>query len=75
MNKALLLFESTRSVIKAERICQNHGIAVKAIPVPRSISSQCGVALQVSIDMVDTALKQLQLAKIAVQRYGEDYFY
>ncbi|MCK5059095.1 MAG: DUF3343 domain-containing protein, partial [Candidatus Aminicenantes bacterium] len=36
MKKILLLFQSTRAVIKAERICLQAGVNVKAIPVPRT---------------------------------------
>lgn len=44
----LFLFESTHAVIKAERICDKNGITCKIVPVPRSISSQCGMGIEVS---------------------------
>jgi hypothetical protein len=44
----LFLFESTHAFIKAERICNKNGINCKIVPVPRSISSQCGMGIEVS---------------------------
>ena len=44
--RCLLLFQSTRTVIKAERLCRNHGLSCKVIPVPRTISSECGMAIE-----------------------------
>jgi len=43
----LLLFQSTRAVIKAERLCRRSGLACKVIPVPRLISSECGMAIEI----------------------------
>lgn len=43
----LFLFESTHAVMKAERICIKNDVYYKIVPVPRSISSQCGMALEV----------------------------
>jgi hypothetical protein len=43
----LLLFQSTRAVIKAERIFRKNGLYCKVIPVPRTISSECGMAIEI----------------------------
>jgi hypothetical protein len=45
--KIIILFESTHSVIKAERLCQKAGIACQAIPVPRNITSDCAIGLEI----------------------------
>ena len=42
----VVLFRSVTEAIKAERILQEAGITVKTIPVPRHISSDCGVCLR-----------------------------
>ena len=44
----LYLFESTHIVINAEKLCQEKDINYKIIPVPRSISPQCGMAIEIS---------------------------
>jgi len=42
----LFLFESTHAVITAERSLKSSNIQFKIIPVPRTISSQCGMAIE-----------------------------
>ena len=49
----LLLFESTRSVIKAEECLRSNDIDCQVIPVPKAISSECGMAIS-----IDTAAKE-----------------
>ena len=43
----LLLFESTHAVIRAEKRIREEGLPCKVIPVPRTISPQCGMGLEV----------------------------
>jgi hypothetical protein len=43
----LLLFQSTHDVILAEKAIRQQGIHRRVIPVPRSVSSQCGMALEI----------------------------
>jgi hypothetical protein len=50
----LALFESTHAVIKAERLCIEQGLACRAIAVPRSISSNCGIALEINEELMNT---------------------
>ncbi len=44
----LLLFQSTHDVILAEKAIRQQGIPRRVIPVPRSVSSQCGMALEIA---------------------------
>jgi Putative Se/S carrier protein-like len=43
----LFLFQSTHDVILAERAIRSRKIPCRVIPVPRSVSSQCGMALDI----------------------------
>lgn len=45
----ILTFYSSHFAIKLESVCQDNGIPGKLIPVPRSISSSCGIALQAEV--------------------------
>jgi hypothetical protein len=45
---AVFLFPSVSHVLKAEKILIAAGIAHKLIPVPRQISSDCGVCLRIA---------------------------
>jgi hypothetical protein len=47
------IFSSIHFVLKAEKILRKSGIGVETVPVPRQISSDCGIAI--SFDPQDTA--------------------
>lgn len=40
------LLGSPLTVIRAERLLKEQGLAVKAMPLPRHISSECGICLR-----------------------------
>ncbi len=44
---AVVLFVNTQAAIRAEQALQAEGIASKLIPVPRELSSECGMALRI----------------------------
>ena len=54
MKRHLALFQSTRAVIKAERLLVKHALRCKIIPVPRIISSECGMAIEIDENDRDT---------------------
>jgi hypothetical protein len=43
---AVVLLYSTSHAIRAEKVLGNAGIACKLIPVPRQLSSDCGVCVR-----------------------------
>jgi hypothetical protein len=47
MNKIIIVFHSTHDAISAERVCLRSGLRCQAVPVPRHITSDCGIALEV----------------------------
>ena len=47
----VFLFPSVSHVLKAERCLKERGIDHKLIPVPREVSSDCGVCLRVTADL------------------------
>lgn len=52
----LLLFQSTHDVIISEKALRQRGIPRRVIPVPRSISSQCGMALEIPAEHAEAAV-------------------
>ena len=42
--RCVATFHATYAVLKAEQLLQARGVSVKLIPVPRQISSNCGIA-------------------------------
>ena len=42
----IVLFYNTSSVMRAEKVLQNAGVAIKLVPTPREFSSDCGMAIR-----------------------------
>jgi hypothetical protein len=49
----VMLFKSVSYVLKAEKILKAEGIPHKLIPVPKHISSDCGICLRFDPSMRD----------------------
>jgi N-acyl-L-homoserine lactone synthetase len=71
MKRSLLLFRNTREVIKAERILLRYGVAVRVIPVPRSISSECGMALHIPQADRDHCLSLLEAEDVHARAHDD----
>lgn len=56
----VFLFPSVSYALKAEKILKAAGIAHKLIPVPRHISSDCGVCLRATEDKQQDLERELQ---------------
>ena len=44
--KYLVLFESTHRVIRAERVLEAGRVPYRIVPVPKEISAECGMAIE-----------------------------
>ena len=49
----VLLFDSTQAALRAEKILKAEGLTVKLIPVPRQLSSDCGISLRFPFAQAD----------------------
>jgi hypothetical protein len=47
----VILFDSVHHALRSEKILKELGISHKLIPVPRHISSDCGICLRFSPDI------------------------
>lgn len=47
--------------MKAEKILKNEGIPIKLIPVPRSLTSDCGLAIRVEHEVAEKAYSILKM--------------
>ncbi|NLW36037.1 MAG: DUF3343 domain-containing protein [Syntrophorhabdus aromaticivorans] len=56
----VFLFPSVSHVLKAEKILKDRKIDHKLIPVPRHISSDCGVCVRVDADQKERVVGALQ---------------
>jgi len=63
---AYVLFHSTQAAARAEATLRREGMAVRLVPVPRHLSSECGTALAFDDDNASVALVESRLAAAAV---------
>ncbi len=59
---AVLLFPGTSHAVRAEQVLLRAGVPCKMIPVPRHISSDCGVCVRVTRDALEAAQQALRAA-------------
>ena len=62
MKRSFLLMASMRYAIKAEAFCRKQGITCEVVPVPRQVSSECGMCLEIDNERAEQVLTQLQQA-------------
>jgi len=66
----LFLFKSTHVVIKAEKCCHKQGIMCKIVPIPRFISTECGMGIEVKKEQVENVITLLKKNKITHKTYN-----
>ncbi len=50
---AVILVESTSQALHIEKLILQQGIESKMIPVPRHLSSDCGVCVRINVSSID----------------------
>jgi hypothetical protein len=63
----VLLMQSTSHAIRAEQVLYRAGISAKLIPVPRHLSSDCGVCIRIGQSDLKKAQEALQAAKVEIE--------
>jgi uncharacterized SAM-binding protein YcdF (DUF218 family) len=63
----VILFQSTSYAIRAERVLHQAGLPSKMIPVPRHLSSDCGVCLRIERADREAARKALEAAGVEME--------
>jgi bacterioferritin-associated ferredoxin len=64
---SVILVYSTSHAIRIEKLLKERKVDSKLIPVPRQISSDCGVCLRIARTQIETARAVILAAKIEVQ--------
>ncbi|OAG27510.1 DUF3343 domain-containing protein [Thermodesulfatator autotrophicus] len=62
--KVILLFPSIHYVLKAEKVLKKEGLKLDLVPVPKEVSSDCGMALEIEKEALALVLKKLALANL-----------
>lgn len=60
----VLIFRGTHQVMSAEKHLKKGGVAMRLIPVPRRLTSDCGLAIRIHLDLRDRAREVLSAAKL-----------
>ena len=60
----VILFNTTTSAIRAEKNGQKEGLDVKLVSTPRQFSSDCGLSLKFSWEILDQIIEFLEKNKI-----------
>ncbi|PKN39013.1 MAG: hypothetical protein CVU62_02100 [Deltaproteobacteria bacterium HGW-Deltaproteobacteria-2] len=55
----VILFKAVSYALKAEKILKKEGLPHKLIPVPKHISSDCGVCLMIHLDVKNNIMTSL----------------
>lgn len=62
----VILFHTTSSVMRAEKLLSKAGVAVKLIPTPRQFSTDCGLALTFDWRRRDQIISALESARVDI---------
>jgi hypothetical protein len=64
----VVLFQSISSALRAEKLLKKEGIAYKLIPVPRHLSSDCGVCIRFS-HQDESQVREALKEKVEIQSF------
>ena len=62
----VVLFYSTSSAIRAEKVLRKAGFAFKLVPTPRHLSSDCGLALRFAWSLKEEIGRTLDLEGVEI---------
>jgi hypothetical protein len=63
----VVLFYTTSSVMRAEKLLKKEGCIVKLIPTPRELSSDCGIALRFDWNQYEYIRLALDVAQVEIE--------
>jgi len=69
----LLIFENIHNVMIAEDTLKKDKISCGLVPIPKEISTECGMALEVDCEIKDSVIDILEKQGILPLRIYENY--
>lgn len=77
VRNGLLIFNSVHKVMKAEKALRRAGLDVRIMPVPRKLSSDCGLSLAFRVEDFTSVVEALDESACQAEEIyrldGEDY--
>jgi hypothetical protein len=71
MDYGVVLFHTTSSAMRAEKVLNKEGYSVKLIPTPRQFSNDCGIALQFDWDKCGQVEALIKDSKVEIDTIYE----
>lgn len=68
---AVILVYSTSHAIRIEKLLNEIGVPCKLVPVPRHLSSDCGVCVRINAKDVDTARRTIETGQLEIHGFYE----
>jgi hypothetical protein len=65
----VVLFQSVNGALLAEKLLKKKGVEYKLIPVPRHLSSDCGVCLRFLLEN-ESQIKEAIVGKVEIRSFG-----
>jgi hypothetical protein len=62
-----VLFHSTSSALRLDKLCRAEGLDVKLIPVPRHLSSDCGVCMRFPAGISEQVDSIIESNRVSIQ--------
>jgi len=73
-SKLLFLFNTIHDVLRAEKLLKEHSITHELIPVPRNLSSDCGMSILLDGDLQAVIILLADIQAIGVYAFdGQNY--
>jgi putative Se/S carrier protein len=63
----VVLFYTTSSAMRAEKVLGNGKLSIKLIPTPRELSSDCGIAIRFNWDRAGDVEALLSAARVEIE--------
>jgi hypothetical protein len=64
---SVVLFNSMSGALRAEKLLKNDSVPIKLIPVPRKLSSDCGICVRIERADAERVEQRLKEAKVEIQ--------
>ena len=59
-----ILFPSTNHTLRGEKVLQRAGVQARIIPVPRHLSSDCGISIRIAVNQEERARTAMNEASL-----------
>ncbi|HOG71360.1 MAG TPA: DUF3343 domain-containing protein [Tenuifilaceae bacterium] len=68
----ILIFSNIHQVMHAEKIIADKGYPYRIVPVPSSLSSECGLCIRIESSYLDSILSDLQNIKVEIHTLNNE---